>query len=605
MEADPAVVSAMDGNQIFGLITLGRHADAERLLQRALARDPENAGFHYARLQIYEATGRLPEARDSLERLASLEIRDGSFTAFMKMKALKLLGRLDEALDAVDAALGFEPSQGYLLHERGKLLWALGRAEEALLAFDAATAGGSGWASLFAKSRILSTMGRDEEAHLSLLEALKHHPNDEAALCTIARQLADVGARQKALECADRARKLNPRYYEAWTLKARLLEEAGRVAEAEEVLRHLLEERPGDLAGCIQLIGLLHGTGRAIGEHVQAALRSRPRHGEEYLLKGSFVKGLGFFREALQSLDAGVALEPGQALGWMWKGDAHVYVSEFDQADLAYRRALLLKPQDVAVRAKIVALGALREGHRLIENDPRGALELYERAVLSDPDNGAFLYAQAAALGLLGRPGAALPLLDRCIPTLERLSWTPVFEKIRCLAELCLFDEANALAAQAASQLDPGPDRDRMERIVASGIRSERSRQDVARGWHDMANQHQRAQELEPAEECFRRATYVNPDEAAHAGALAGCLMILSERRPGALAESIAISERLLSRVPDHPPVLFNYAQALHMAGRHQEALAVAQQLARLTPDDPDLRGLFLGIQSALDRSGS
>ena len=50
-----------------------------------------------------------------------------------------------------------------------------------------------------------------------------------------------------------------------------------------------------------------------------------------------------------------------------------------------------------------------------------------------------------------------------------------------------------------------------------------------------MANDHLRAQNLEDADESFRRAMYVNPAEAAHAGALAACLTILHDRRAGRL----------------------------------------------------------------------
>ena len=133
------------------LAALGRDADAQTAYGLALALDPDDPETLRAVADFY-INGKGERGRDAL-RLGLELAQRGSRRALARRKrnvplaadlavlesqALNDLGRSDEALERVDAALRIAPGRGDALHEKGVALFDLSRFAEAKTAFQKA-----------------------------------------------------------------------------------------------------------------------------------------------------------------------------------------------------------------------------------------------------------------------------------------------------------------------------------------------------------------------------------------------------------------------------------------------------------------------------------
>ncbi len=135
------------------LAALGREVEAQTAYSLALALDPDDPETLRAVADFY-INGKGERGRDAL-RLGLELAQRGSRRALARRKrnvplaadlavleaqALNDLGRSDEALERVDAALRIAPGRGDALHEKGVALFDLSRFSEAKLAFQKALA---------------------------------------------------------------------------------------------------------------------------------------------------------------------------------------------------------------------------------------------------------------------------------------------------------------------------------------------------------------------------------------------------------------------------------------------------------------------------------
>lgn len=145
--------SSVEANHLRGaaLAALGRDSDAQLAYQLALALDPDDPETLRAVADFY-INGKGERGRDALRLGLELAERGSrralarrrrnvplaADLAVLEAQALDDLGRSDEALDRIDAALRMEPDRGDALHEKGVALFDLGRYAEAKAAFTKA-----------------------------------------------------------------------------------------------------------------------------------------------------------------------------------------------------------------------------------------------------------------------------------------------------------------------------------------------------------------------------------------------------------------------------------------------------------------------------------
>ncbi len=133
------------------LAALGRDADAQTAYSLALALDPDDPETLRAVSDFY-INGKGERGRDAIRLGLELAQRGSrralarrrrnaplaADLAILEGQALNDLGRSDEALERIDAALHLAPARGDALHEKGVALFDLSRFAEAKAAFEKA-----------------------------------------------------------------------------------------------------------------------------------------------------------------------------------------------------------------------------------------------------------------------------------------------------------------------------------------------------------------------------------------------------------------------------------------------------------------------------------
>jgi Tfp pilus assembly protein PilF len=159
---------------------------------------------------------------------------------------------------------------------------------------------------------------------------------------------------------------------------------AGRLAEAEPILRRVLKSHPRN-TDALYLLGLLTQATRRFAESVdlfQRAVHENPRSAKYLVNLGLSLGGMGLgrTREATEALRAAVAIDPDIPAAWSNLGNEFRNDLKFEEAIDAYRRALRLKPD--------FADAHLNLGASLQETEPtlQPAIDAYEKAVSLRPD---------------------------------------------------------------------------------------------------------------------------------------------------------------------------------------------------------------------------
>ncbi|MEB3292169.1 MAG: tetratricopeptide repeat-containing serine protease family protein [Synechococcales bacterium] len=148
------------------------------------------------------------------------------------------LGRLPEALAALDRALALDFSAAPLWYAQGTLLHSLGRAQEAINSFDRASQLqpqlSRAWQG---KAIALLSLNRPVEAVGALDQALQVNPQNYVAYYLRAKVLSQrLNQPQAALADCDRALQLQPDFPEVWLLKSQVLQKLGRHQEAKKAI---------------------------------------------------------------------------------------------------------------------------------------------------------------------------------------------------------------------------------------------------------------------------------------------------------------------------------------------------------------------------------
>ncbi|CAB4947319.1 unannotated protein [freshwater metagenome] len=177
---DPAEDAA---ERAAALSDVGRHADAEALLRRALATDPEDAGLQAALAHVLLALGRSTEALEHAERTIALAPEVGYGHALRSIALGTDLRRRREAVDAAREAVRLDPEDPschqILAVACLRSRWwpeALDAADRAI-ALDPEDADAHG-----VRGAALMGSGRPAEAEDAYREALRLAPEDGDAL---------------------------------------------------------------------------------------------------------------------------------------------------------------------------------------------------------------------------------------------------------------------------------------------------------------------------------------------------------------------------------------------------------------------------------------
>jgi tetratricopeptide (TPR) repeat protein len=332
---------------------------AERPLRRAVQLAPRDVEAHRLLSQAHEALRREPEARDDL--LAVLRIEPDDEDALLGLGRMSV--RQGDAVQAREwfhrfVRAGADPADGYV---RVVFQWLEGDfGTEALAVARAAIEDvGPDPRLRFAEGVALQELGRWPDS----ADALAAVPPEAGELFVSAR-VAQADALSRIHRHADAERALEaplaarPRDVRLVTMRATVLDRAGRAKDSVALLRHAVDEREGDAdrAGAATDLDELYS---ALGESLvragrpkdavstlRGAVAARPRDETLLYALASAYDRAGQPDAALGQMRALLALNPdhAEALNFVGYTLADKGV-RLDEAERHVRRALELKPR--------------------------------------------------------------------------------------------------------------------------------------------------------------------------------------------------------------------------------------------------------------------
>jgi tetratricopeptide (TPR) repeat protein len=317
--AQPQVVLAPAATNAGQLLLLAeqkrRHgflADADELVRRALAAEPDHAEAHHALGIIAHQSGKLAEAIEHVRRAAALAPDVALYHANLG-EMCRLAGRPEEAIAAGRRAIALDPRHSGALSNVGIALFEQGRFAEALEHYDRAVA-----------------------IDPAFVQA---HSNRGNALQRLKRFAEAEGCYRRAIE-------LMPAFPDAWNNLGTCLRELKRSEEAESVYRKALELRPNDPETLDNLALALKDLERL--DEADAALRSalaiEPRSDKIHLHHGTVLIDLHRIEEAAAAAERALALNAQNHDAVNLMGRVAFERGALDEALTHYRRALSLKP---------------------------------------------------------------------------------------------------------------------------------------------------------------------------------------------------------------------------------------------------------------------
>lgn len=434
------------------LLRVGRHADALRVLQRAV----ENAhGDPHAYFEVAEALrsqGAYADAISYYRKGLEVDPRNRHGRVAMA-ETLVLAGQYSEVVQITDPLLKEDPNDVAAWKARADAWRALGRPAEVLYSLKAILLlEPDDPSSLLEKFRLERDGGGSKDAYEALSRLLAG-PAPESQDATLHLERGDLAARLGLTDAANesygRAAEIDPALQaEIAVRRARLRLAAGRPDLALEVLD---DGEKGGAAGALPSVNLLllraqilaalerptearavyetvrardptspaalSGIARTMldqGQHVEAgeflsgAIAKVPSDENLYLLLIEAESGCGHLDRAADVAKQAVAALPKSAALWARAGEVAIARQNWPEAASAYQHALAVDPTavDSLLRAGFVAE---KLGH------PHEALAFYERAVETDPKNLPAWTSRGLTLIATGRPQEAAASFDRAL----------------------------------------------------------------------------------------------------------------------------------------------------------------------------------------------
>ncbi|QXX75697.1 tetratricopeptide repeat protein [Methylovirgula sp. HY1] len=279
-----------------------------------------------------------------------------------------------EALVWFERARALQPNYWQAASHAGSVLLTLGRLDEALSALDMAV--GQGFvdsATYYHRGVVLRALGRRDEAIASLDQALRVEPDYPDALRIGALILAEAGRDEQALQFFEAALRSKPDFFEVLLERANLLRQLERCDEAVAAFSRGLQLLPGNVA-LLNNRGVVFidlGDFDAALADFDAALAIDPDLPEAVFNRGTVLLQESDPEIALAAFDRAIALRPVYPDAWVGRGVAFRKMGQMEPALAAFDVAIDQKPDSAHARNN-------KGGVQLLLGDFENGLEGYE-----------------------------------------------------------------------------------------------------------------------------------------------------------------------------------------------------------------------------------
>ncbi|WP_435005354.1 tetratricopeptide repeat protein [Tundrisphaera lichenicola] len=408
----------------------GRFADAARVYQALLARDPDDIAALHLFGVLHQQCGYPARAADLIARAVALRpevasIRSNLAEAYRSLKlyeqaaascrkALELqpdfpeaannlglvlhdMGRFEEAVGQFDAALVLRPDDATVQNNRGTSLLSLGRADEALEAFRAALRLDPNLALARANlGQLLTDRDQPAEGLPHCQEAVRLQPDLPAARNNLGNALLALGRWEEARGAYAEAVRLEPGLAVAQANLGLTLQHEGKVAEALPYLRLAADLAPGNPTFHRQL-AVAYGLVEQWAESVASCERRaaiEPDSADAQSDLGWACQCAERHADAEAAYRRALGLQPNHLDAWLNLGGLQEERGEMTDAEASYREAEARHPDSPLplARRAVLARGRVtdedRDRLRFHLYSPVGALPrmeaLYALAQVAD-----------------------------------------------------------------------------------------------------------------------------------------------------------------------------------------------------------------------------
>lgn len=267
-----------------------------------------------------------------------------------------------DALVWFDRARRLQPNYWQASAHAGAVLLTLRRLEESLEAFDAAV--GQGFvdaATYYNRGVVLRMLGQRDEAIASLDQALRIQPDYPEALRVGGLILSEAGRFEQALAFFEAALKSKPDFYQAVLDRANLLRQLEQFEAAIAAFSRGLEFFPGhaDLLNNRGVVFIDTGAFDEALADFEAALATQPDLPEALFNRGTVLLQQGRSSAALADFDQAIALRQVYPDAWVGRGVALRELNRMEEALAAFDVAIAQKPDSAHARNNKGALQLL------------------------------------------------------------------------------------------------------------------------------------------------------------------------------------------------------------------------------------------------------
>ncbi|HEX4053668.1 MAG TPA: tetratricopeptide repeat protein [Tepidisphaeraceae bacterium] len=364
-------------------------------------------------------------------------------------------------------------------------------------------------------------------------------------------------------------------------------QQAGRLAEAEKIYRHVLAQKANH-ADALHMLGMLAGqTGRSdlAFKLIRQAIALDPSRADYHCNLGKLLRDMKKLDEAVAACRQALRLKPDFPEACNNLGITLKDQGKFDEAVAAYREALRLRPNFPEICSNLG--NALKDQGKFDE-----AIAAYREALRLKPD-------YAMAYNNLGNALSGKRELDQALTAYgEALRLRPEFPEAYNNLSIVLRDQGKLDQAQAACQsalrLRPEypeahsnlgntlRDQGKLNEAVAAYQQALRLRPGFAVFHFNLANALKDQAKFDEAIAAYRQALRLRPDYPEAYNNLGAAL-----KDQAKLDEAIAAYHEALRLRPDFPEVFGNLGIALKDQGKLDEAIACFDRAIALRPEDP------------------
>jgi tetratricopeptide (TPR) repeat protein len=350
----------------------GKMAQAEQLYRRVLSVAPEHpvALHHLGVLALQH--GNAETAVKLIRRSIEIEPTAGALNNLGE--ALRLLGRLPEAIDCYKRAIASDPRQVDAMSNMGLALTAQKQLPEAERILRQAIAmAPNHLAALVALATVLTSSAKHDEAVAIWERVVRLSPGNAGFHRSLAEGWMEAGDPYRALAALRRALELEPSDALTHANMASAFEKLNRLDEAVTAARKTVELAPNLWQPYYELGGILSRAGRqeeAI-EPLRAGIKLNPRSADLFGGLGSVLMAMGRPDEAAEAFINGIAIDPSNTHLRCALSSARLSCRKFSSAVDAARAALKINAHDVeshaALAFALLAAGEYEEGFKEYE----------------------------------------------------------------------------------------------------------------------------------------------------------------------------------------------------------------------------------------------